>query len=111
MEGAFKMSGLRRWCLIASISLRHVCHRHGSEPIPENQCPLEPLRRLDRVAGKPSKCYSVLTAQNPQCKVRNTSLKYSLHQEQRQPCRLSRVGQVRGIAVCLASRVATELQH
>src|SRR2546427_8817852 len=73
MEGAFKMSGLRRWCLIASISLRHVCHRHGSEPIPENQCPLEPLRRLDRVAGKPSKCYSVLTAQNPQCKVRNTS--------------------------------------
>src|SRR2546422_11556746 len=74
MEGAFKMSGLRRWCLIASISLRHVCHRHGSEPIPENQCPLEPLRRLDRVAGKPSKCYSVLTAQNPQCKVRNTRI-------------------------------------
>jgi hypothetical protein len=67
------MSGLRRWCLIASISLRHVCHRHGSEPIPENQCPLEPLRRLDSVAGKPSKCYSVLTAQNPQYKVRNTS--------------------------------------
>src|SRR2546425_13219390 len=75
MEGAFKMSGLRRWCLIASISLRHVCHRHGSEPIPEKQCPLEPLRRLDRVAGKPSKCYSVLTAQNPQCKVRNTSIR------------------------------------
>ncbi len=72
------MSGLRRWCLIASISLRHVCHRHGSEPIPENQCPLEPLRRLDRVAGKPSKCYSVLTAQNPQCKVRNTSPSDSL---------------------------------
>ena len=35
-------------------------------------------------------------------------LKYSPHQEQRPPCRLSRVAQVRGISGCLPSRVAQE---
>ena len=37
-------------------------------------------------------------------------LQYSPHQEQRPPCRLSKVAQVRGVSGCLPSRVAQETQ-
>jgi hypothetical protein len=70
---------------MAIISLRQVRHRHGSEPIWANPCPLEPSRRAESSAGTLQKPCSVLPGQNPRDKVRNTSYTRGLLGHQMRP--------------------------